>query len=210
MSEFHAEIAEKKKLTSGSRHKKNGVKSKKCTLPSDHLTPAQIKKLSGEVYTLQLNKPMRFEEFKALPVSLQQEYISHLQKTFDVGLTALATMLHVSPAKFKMHCKTYGIEYETRGGKASEVKRFAWREFQGLKAEEPAEPEEVAAEEPVEPENRAEEPVKVESYWPVLPDSLTLDITGDPVLLAEYIKALPLQGKYRMRVRLERVVEERE
>jgi len=206
MSEFHAEIAEKKKLTSGSRHKKNGVKSKKCTLPSDHLTPAQIKKLSGEVYTLQLNRPMLWQEFKALPVSLQQEYISHLQKTFDVGLTALATMLHVSPGKFKMHCKTYGIEYETRGGKASEVKRFAWREFQGLKAEEPAEPEE---EEPVEPE-AAEEPVKVEDHWPVHPDSLTLDITGDPVLLAEYLKALPLKGKHRMRVCLERVVEERE
>ena len=67
--------------------------------------------------------------------------------------------------------------------------------------------EEVTTEEPEEPENANDVPVKVESYWPVLPDSLTLDITGDPVLLAEYIKALPLQGKYRMRVCLERVVE---
>lgn len=38
------DIKEKKKAGSGYRYKKNGSKSKKCTLPSDNLSKKEIEK----------------------------------------------------------------------------------------------------------------------------------------------------------------------
>lgn len=58
MNDFEKEVREKKSIASGARHRVNGSKSKRCTLPSDYLTPAQRKKLNGEVYTVNLNKPI--------------------------------------------------------------------------------------------------------------------------------------------------------
>lgn len=152
---------------------------------------------------MQLNRPMLWHEFKALPVSLQQEYISHLQETFDVGYINIAKMMGCAAETLKTHLLVAGIQFQIKKGTTSRAARFAWREF----VHQPdAEPEEVVSEEPESVHE--EKPVKAPENWPILPDSLTLDITGDPVLLAEYIKALPLTGKYRMRVCLERAVEE--
>ena len=39
-----ADIKEKKQACSGYRYKKNGSKSKKCNLPSDHLSKKEIEK----------------------------------------------------------------------------------------------------------------------------------------------------------------------
>ena len=42
------DIKKKKQAGSGYRYKKNGSKSKKCSLPSDHLSKKEIEKMNGE------------------------------------------------------------------------------------------------------------------------------------------------------------------
>ena len=43
---FQQDVKERKKMKTGAMHRKCGSKSKKCTLPSDYLTPSQKKKLN--------------------------------------------------------------------------------------------------------------------------------------------------------------------
>jgi len=93
--EFYDEIREKKLLVSSAKHKKNGSKSKKCSLPSDHITQAQWKKMNGGVTVYQLNKPIEWSEFRELPLAIQQEYIATLKERYGMTLKDLSKMFGV-------------------------------------------------------------------------------------------------------------------
>lgn len=75
---FNQTSFERKRTGRGASARKNGVKSKKCTLPSDHLTAAEKRKLSGECKMYDLSKPMKWDMFKLMPGDLQTEYIRKL------------------------------------------------------------------------------------------------------------------------------------
>ena len=49
MNDFDFDVLQKKRIARGAYHRKNGSKSKRCTLPSDYLTAAEKRKLNGEV-----------------------------------------------------------------------------------------------------------------------------------------------------------------
>jgi dUTP pyrophosphatase len=68
---------QKKAAGRGVYHKAHGGK---VHFPSDNLTQAQIDKLSGEVKTYNLKKPLTWAEFEALPVDLKKEYIRKAAK----------------------------------------------------------------------------------------------------------------------------------
>lgn len=70
MTDFDYDVLQKKRLAASARHRVCGSKSKKCTLPSDHLTPAQIKARSGPCMKYQLNQPMDYDTFKSMPADL--------------------------------------------------------------------------------------------------------------------------------------------
>lgn len=98
MNDFDYDVMQKKRIAAGDRHRKNGSKSRKCGLPSDHLTPAQIRRMSGPVRTYQMNRPMRWGEFKGMPEDLQKQYLEHLRLEYTATNEMLAHMLSVNVA----------------------------------------------------------------------------------------------------------------
>lgn len=88
---FNQTVKERKSIGRGAFHKKGGAK--KCTLPSDYLTPAQKKKLTVPTVTWRMNAFYSYPEFKAMPDDIQEAYLVTIIKKYKVGITAIATAL---------------------------------------------------------------------------------------------------------------------
>lgn len=87
---FVQDLKEKKGIARSAAHKKNGCKSRKCTLPSDFLTKKEREKMNGEVKSWNMNKFYSWEEFKQMPVDIQEAYISTLVQKYKIGLATIA------------------------------------------------------------------------------------------------------------------------
>jgi len=87
---FIQDVKEKKGIARSAAHKKNGCKSTRCTLPSDYLTKKEREKMNGEVKSWNMNKFYSWEEFKNMPVDIQEAYISTLVQKYKVGLATIA------------------------------------------------------------------------------------------------------------------------
>jgi hypothetical protein len=117
---FNQTSKERKALVPSALKRTNGSRSGKCTLPHDHLTPAQRKKLDGPVREYNLKKPMGWEEFKILPLDLQEKYLADISEHFGVGSSRIATVLfHRSDMAIPVHCKRWGIRYPIKAGRIS-------------------------------------------------------------------------------------------
>ena len=71
--------------------------------------------MNGPVHTLKPDEALSWDRFRALPKSLQQDYIKHILSKFKVGPTALGRMFGVSEA----YCGDYlkkqlGITFQGR------------------------------------------------------------------------------------------------
>jgi hypothetical protein len=60
----------------------------------------------GPVTKYELNRPMKWREFKALPKDIQTLYMQNLYDKYQVGPTALAKMFGLAPNTISTHCKT--------------------------------------------------------------------------------------------------------
>ena len=63
MHDFDYDAMQKKRIARGAMHMKRGSKSKKCSLPHDGLTAAQLRRLNGPVSTYKMDEPMDWEGF---------------------------------------------------------------------------------------------------------------------------------------------------
>lgn len=134
MTDFDYEVKQKKSLVPSARHRKNGVKSKKCTLPSDNLTEAQKRKLNGPVYSVKMDQPMTWEELKTLPDTLRSQYLTGLIDTYDASQRMLGNMLGVSQATVGTELRRLGIQSGPRHGREShgpvaERRKAMWAAF---------------------------------------------------------------------------------
>ena len=71
--------------------------------------------MNGPVHTLKPDEALSWDRFRALPRSLQQDYIKHILSKFKVGPAALGRMFGVSEA----YCGDYlkkqlGITFQGR------------------------------------------------------------------------------------------------
>lgn len=147
---------ERKNLAYQARHKKNGSRSKKCTLPSDHLTPAQKKGLNGTVETYSMNKPHTIKELRQWPEDIRHDYMQLILAKYNPDNTMLGAMLDISKLNVSsILYPVFGIKRE-RGGKrtrrtAEEI--TAWENFLGRSMTDstPAPAEEVVPEDSTEP-----------------------------------------------------------
>ena len=61
---FCEDVRERRSIGRGGYHQKNGSKSRKCSLPSDHLTEGAWKKMNGPVTGVTMGAPMEWTTFK--------------------------------------------------------------------------------------------------------------------------------------------------
>lgn len=139
------DIKEKKKAGSGYRYKKNGSKSKKCTLPSDHLSKKEIEKMNGECKVYNLNKPMSYSNFCAMPVDLQIKYLEMLRDKFGANQTEISKMMGVAPSTLASHrYKFLNNKPVFPSSNRPKLDKEAWNKFiNGEEAENAVEPEPV-------------------------------------------------------------------
>ena len=109
MNDFDYDVLQKKRAAAGARHMKRGSRSKRCSLPSDHLTPAQLKRRNGPVSTYKLDAPMRWDDFKDMPVDLQKQYLTNLVETYGATNEMLGDMFYVHPTHVGAVKKALGV-----------------------------------------------------------------------------------------------------
>lgn len=174
MNEFYQEVNEKKQAARSARYKKNGCRSKKCSLPSDHMTQKQWKERNGRVMTYQLNVPMRWSEFKKLPSNIQKMYIERLAMKYSIGTKELAEMFGVSTVTVHTLCKRpeIGISF-SRKRKMTPEQRENFAEFMGIVRDK---------EEDSECDQNATDPIAEERV-----DATGMTVIGlDPVQIGEH------------------------
>ena len=109
MNDFDYDALQKKRIAAGARHMRRGSRSKRCFLPSDNLTPAQLKRRNGPVSTYKLDAPMRWDDFKDMPVDLQKQYLTNLVETYGATNEMLGDMFYVHPTHVGAVKKALGV-----------------------------------------------------------------------------------------------------
>ena len=124
------DIKEKKQAGRGYYHKKNGSKSKKCSLPSDHLSKKEIEKMNGECKVYNFSKPMSYSNFCAMPVELQIKYLETLRIKFGANQTEISKMMGVAKTTLASHrAKFLDNKPVFRRYKHSRLDIEAWNRF---------------------------------------------------------------------------------
>lgn len=126
---FQQTSRERKRIGAGAYARKNGSRTRKCTLPSDNMTAGQIKKRNGEIMQYKLNQPMKWKEFKSMPEDLQKEYIQKLASEKKARAIDIAEMLGVHKNYFSKHARTL-FQGETPFTRTHQVNQSQeWRDF---------------------------------------------------------------------------------
>ena len=137
------DIKEKKQACYGYRYKKNGSKSKKCSLPSDHLSKKEIEKMNGVCKVYNINKPMTYKEFCAMPIDIQIMYLENLRDKYGASLLDIANMMGCKYTTLTEH-KRIALDEKPAfiSYNSSRLDIESWNRFiNGEKAEDAVEPE---------------------------------------------------------------------
>lgn len=128
MNDFDYDVMLKKRIARGEIAKKNGCKSKKCTLPQDYMTAAQLKRRNGKMATYEMNKPMKWQEFKTAPADIQKEYVTRMREEYNASDAKIAEMLGVSGCVVSQFFKRNGLQ-DGLVRKMSNLQSLAWDRF---------------------------------------------------------------------------------
>lgn len=112
---IYKQDVKEKAITARSSHKYGSSRRRRCGLSSDNLTRKEWERMNGPVHTLKPDEALSWDRFRALPRSLQQDYIKHILSKFKVGPVALGRMFGVSEA----YCGDYlkkqlGVTFQGR------------------------------------------------------------------------------------------------
>lgn len=106
MTDFDYDVKQKKQIARSAFSRKNGSKSKYCSLPSDNMTEAQWKKRNGSIMSYDLKKPMNWVQFTTMPVDIQEEYLRGLSDRYHVTIKCLSDLFGVSWDTVSRYIKT--------------------------------------------------------------------------------------------------------
>lgn len=192
---FRSQERETKRIARGSYNRKCGSKSRKCTLPQDHMTKGELKKLSGKVKTYNTNSKMKWREFTEMPMDLQIKYLKTLKNVYFGRQQDIADMFGIQRQSLANYIfrKKLDVKFRRGAKEPSEV----WLNFINGEATEPKlepapEPAPVPVEEP--------KPVKAISVEHVL-ENISYRATGNPLaIFAQVAKLLPDGEEFRVSV----------
>lgn len=147
MNDFEYDCMVKKRIARSASRKKSGVKSTKCSLPSDRLTNKQWKERCGVVMSYKLGSPMSWADFKNMPKDIQSEYISGLQDKYGVNAGDIGEMFGVTSVTIRRHCDVneLGVKFR-KGVSMTGEQRTMWDIFLHGTSEEAAKEEDVEEE----------------------------------------------------------------
>ena len=129
MNDFDYDVRQKKDVARSAAHRVCGSKSRKCSLPSDGLSKAQIEAMHGEVQSYNLSRPMDWHTFRGMPEDLQKEYIRNLQEDFRVTDGMLGEMFGKSPATIQQLRQAVGIRSLGKSNQPGKEDRDRFRRF---------------------------------------------------------------------------------
>lgn len=131
MDDFTYESIQRKRLAKNAIHKKNGSKSKKCTLPTDGMSRKDWEEKNGEVKAFNLNEPMSWTQFKEMPLDLQQEYLAFLVDNFKVGSHYIGEMFGTDPRTLKKWISDHelNVTLPKNGGALTANQNRRWEMF---------------------------------------------------------------------------------
>lgn len=98
MTEFEYDCYKKKNVAHSAMRRKCGSKSKKCSLPSDNMTPKQWNERCGDVMSYNVGRPIKWAEFTKLPKDLKEEYMNNLIEKYSANARTMADVFGVSVA----------------------------------------------------------------------------------------------------------------
>ena len=171
MNDFDYDALQKKRLARSDRCRKRSTR--KCTLPSDYLTPTERKRRNGEMKTYNLSKPMTYAEFLAMPDDLQAQYLRSLRWRFGASDKRIAEMMGVSHPVIKKHRDRLGIRIapgtrlpQTELNKEEWAAWVAGETVQMPGADESQETETATPAEPEPPETPGDRRETTPETWP--------------------------------------------
>lgn len=146
---------ERRSAASGARARKVGSRSQRCTLPSDHMTPAQKRQLNGKPEAINLNRPMTYKELKKLSPTLQFLYLDHLVTVHHARRVDLQEMLGIANRTLELLIKGLPGKLVFLRGRKSPASEWLAFLANAQPAQEPTQAQEAEAQAPApaEPEN---------------------------------------------------------
>lgn len=127
MNDFDYDAMQKKRIAR--QEKYHNRRKKGCVLPSDYLTDAQKRKLNGEVFSVDMSKPITYADYKKLTKALQEEYYNNIVETYGVGNPSIARMMGVAEATLRQHSERMGLNLKRISGKPSYANMVRFEEF---------------------------------------------------------------------------------
>ena len=127
MTDFNADVREKKSIASGAKHRKGGSKSKKCTLPSDNLTAKEKKALNGDLHTLNFDKVYSIDELEIFSKQTQKEYLAYLAKHVCESLEEFCQFFKLTEPQMKNYM--FGVNFKYTGPEKKATNSMSVREM---------------------------------------------------------------------------------
>ena len=108
---FVQEVRDRKRVARGAHNKRTHCgKGGAVKFPSDYMTRKELKAMNGEVKSYNINEPMKWAEFKALPDDIKIVYIKALREKFGVSDTIIAEeMLGITRRYVSLEVSRLGI-----------------------------------------------------------------------------------------------------
>ena len=208
MNDFDYDALQKKRIAQGDRHRKRGSRSRKCSLPQDYMTPAQLRRMNGPMKTYNLNAPLSWYEFCQMPEDLQRQYLDGLRAKYNATNEMLGELFHVHPTTVSQKRTALGcrVRCHALSVEARAERTRAWMVFLSGAAEITEEAgsslEEIV---PIQPDDPGpSDPEKAQNRY-LDRMGFSAEFTGPFNLesLASWLAAFPIHGTPDVRIKVE-------